>query len=506
MQGIGLIAAVSSLQCTQAQAQIVRDPNHTVARFKNLIGKSFSEAEILSGSAAPVINKDELPAYEIALKDDKTLTFTVKAITTKYLTQLRTSAEAFLGTPITGAVLAIPSYFTDQQREELRSAATDAGITVFQFIHESAAAALAYNTGQQGTINDPQDQTVVIADLGGHSFDVTVLNVRSGMFNILATAHDTELGGATFDELLVNHFAAEFKKKTKIDITNNKKALAKLSASAEITKRTLSSQNQAPCSVESLSDGIDFHGNINRLRFEILSSKVFGRCLDVIQEVLTKADLDANEIDEVLLVGGSSRIPKLSTRLRDIFKSDSTRIRLDIEPDEAVAYGCAIQGSLIQGFDPEDIAASVHPVVTLTPHTSKPIGVVNAKGDFVTVVPRDTPLPVRRAFEFGNSQDSQRSVYLALWEGEHEIIRETLPKREGAEEDEEPETAVHHKTKPATLLAELVLDGLAEGVKAGQAKIEVVVTIDAEEKVTVVLREKRAGGKIVKVEVGGKSA
>lgn len=260
---------------------------------------SFSEAEILSGSAALVIEKDGLPAYEIALEDDKTVTFTVKDITTKYLIQLRTSAEAFLGTPITGTVLAIPSYFSEHQREELRSAAADAGITILQFIHESAAAALAYNIGQQGTMSDPQDQTVVIADLGGHSFDVTVLNVRSGMFNILATAHDTELGGATFDELLVNHFAAEFKKKTKIDITDNKKALAKLRASAEITKRTLSSQNQAPCSVESLSDGIDFHGNINRLRFELLANKVFGRCLDVIQEVLTKTDLDANEINEV---------------------------------------------------------------------------------------------------------------------------------------------------------------------------------------------------------------
>ncbi|RUP48021.1 LOW QUALITY PROTEIN: hypothetical protein BC936DRAFT_145060 [Jimgerdemannia flammicorona] len=488
----------------QAQAQIVRNPNHTVAAFRNLIGKSFSETEILTGSAAPVIEKNGLPAYEIPLDDEKTVTFSVKEITSKYLRHIRCSAEAFLGNPITGAVLSIPSYFTDHQRDEFRAAATDAGIPVLQFIHESAAAALAYHVGQQGNMHEPRDQTVVIADLGGHSFDVTVLNVRSGMFNILATAHDTQLGGVTFDELLVAHFASEFKKKTKIDVTENKKALAKLRASAEITKRTLTNQNQAPCSVESLADGLDFHGTINRLRFEILASKVFSRCLDVIQEVLTKADLDPNEIDEVLLVGGSSRIPKLSTKLRDIFKSESTRIRLDIEPDEAVAYGCAIQASLIQGFDPEDIAASIHPVITLTPHTAKPIGVIDAKGDFVVIVPRDTPLPVRRASEFGNVAEGQKQVYLALWEGEHEVVRETLSKPADADEGYEPETVVHLKTKAHTLLAELVLDGLADGLKAGRSKIEVVVTVDAEERVTVVMREKKFGGKVVKVEVGGK--
>jgi molecular chaperone DnaK (HSP70) len=313
---------------------------------------SFGDAEELTGAAAAIVDKDGKVGYTVSLGEDKNQTFTAKEISAKYLKHLRESAEAFLGNPITGAILSVPSYFTEEQREELKQAAADAGIKVIQLIHESAAAALAYGIGHNSSSKDPQDKTVVVCDMGAHSFDVTVLNVRSGIYSILATAHDTKLGGASFDENLLNHFTAEFKKKNKIDISDNKKALAKLRAACEVTKKSLSSANSAPCFVESLADGLDFHTTINRLRFEMLSKNVFSSALKVIEEVLNKSDLDASEVDEVIMVGGSSRIPKLSSKFREVFSHDNTKIRSELEPDEVVATGCAIQGSLVAVFIP----------------------------------------------------------------------------------------------------------------------------------------------------------
>ena len=217
---------------------------------------SFSKAEEFTGAAASIIDKDGKVGYSINLGEDKTEIFSAKEISAKYLKHLRESAEAFLGNPITGAVMSVPSYFTEEQREELKQAATDAGIKIIQMIHESAAVALAYGIGHNSSSKDPQDKTVIVCDMGAHSFDVTVLNVRSGIYSILATAHDTKLGGASFDENLLNHFVTEFKKKNKVDISDNRKALAKLRAACEVTKKSLSSANSAPCFVESLAEGL----------------------------------------------------------------------------------------------------------------------------------------------------------------------------------------------------------------------------------------------------------
>ena len=209
---------------------------------------SSADALDLTGSAAPVVDKNGVPAYEIELPAGKSV-FTAQEVTAKFLRHIRESAEGFLGTAINGAVMAVPSYFTEKQREELVAAAEAAGIKVVQLVHESAAAALAYGVGQDASNKDPQDKTVVVCDLGGHSFDVTVLAVRSGMYTVLATAHDTKIGGASFDDNLIKHFVAEFQKKSKVDISSNKKALAKLRNAVEVTKKMLSSGNSAPCFV-----------------------------------------------------------------------------------------------------------------------------------------------------------------------------------------------------------------------------------------------------------------
>ncbi|KAG2175960.1 hypothetical protein INT44_000438 [Umbelopsis vinacea] len=490
---------------SQAQAQIPRNPNSTVAHFRAQLGKSFGGADELTGAACPIVDKDGKVGYNVALGDEKTQTFTAKEITAKYLRHLRESAEAFLGNPITGAIVSVPSYFTDEQRDELKEAAADAGVKVIQMIHESAAAALAYGIGHNSSTKDPQDKTVVVCDMGAHSFDVTVLNVRTGVYSILATAHDTKLGGASFDENLLNHFAAEFKKKNKIDITGNKKALAKLRSACEVTKKSLSSANSAPCFVESLADGLDFHTNINRLRFEMLSKVVFNDSLKVIEEVLKKSDLDASEVDEVIMVGGSARIPKLASKFREAFTNENTKIRSELEPDEVVATGCAIQGSLIAEFDQETIESCVHPVVTLTPHTTKHIGTLNANGEFITIVPRYTSLPTRRIFEFGNAQQGQTQAYFALYEGDHEIVTEEIaaPPREAADDDEEayedePEIVKKVVIKPSTKLLEAVL-ALENGMEKGVSKIEATLTIENNNKINLVLREKK-GSAVVKVQ------
>lgn len=429
--------------------------------------------------------------------------FTAQEVSAKFLRHIRESAEDFLGTPINGAVMAVPSYFTDKQRAELTAAAEAAGIKVVQLVHESSAAALAYGIGQEASNKDPQDKTVVVCDLGGHSFDVTVLAVRSGMYTVLATAHNTNVGGATFDDLLIKHFAGEFQKKTKIDISANKKALAKLRNAVEVTKKMLSSANSAPCFVESLAEGYDLHSNINRMRFELLSKGIFAQLQTVIAEVLEKSQLDASEVDEVLLAGGSARIPKFALKIREVF-GENTKVLSELEADEVVARGCAIQGSLIGSFEQEDIEAAIHPVVTLAPNTSKAIGVINAKGEFVTVIPRGTALPTRRVFEFSNSEANQTHAYLALFEGEHvvektEVKHEAAPVEEGEEayeEDVEVITKVYQK--PAAKLIEASLP-LEHAAKAKASKIEVQITVDAQSNLTLVLREKN-GSKVVKAE------
>ncbi|KAI8342213.1 heat shock protein 70 family [Choanephora cucurbitarum] len=488
---------------SQAKSDIARHPNHTIANFRANIGKSFADAQNLTGSAAPVVDKNGVPAYEIELPAGKSV-FTAQEVSTKYLKHIRESAEAFLGTQINGAVLAAPSYFTEKQREELVAAAEAAGIKVIQLVHESAAAALAYGVGQEATTKDPQDKIIVVCDLGGHSFDVTVLAVRSGMFQILATAHDTKVGGASFDDLLIKHFTAEFQKKAKIDINSNKKALAKLRNAVEVTKKMLSSANSAPCFVESLAEGVDFHSTINRMRFELLSKAVFSQLQNVINEVLEKSQLDASEVDEVLLAGGSARIPKFANKVREVFTSENTKVLNELEADEVVARGCAIQGSLVAGFEKEDIDAAIHPVVTLAPNTTKAIGVLNAKGEFVTIIPRGTSLPARRVFEFSNAEANQTHAYVALYEGDHtvekhEIKHEPVPVEDDEEPyEEEPEIVTKVFNKPAAQLIEASLP-LANGAKEKGSKIEVQITVDAQSNLSLVLREKNSSN-VVKAE------
>ncbi|KAG0025673.1 Hsp70 protein that interacts with Zuo1p [Podila clonocystis] len=462
---------------TQALQQAVRNPKNTLEGFRKLIGKKFEEVKVPSDVTHPdMVSKDGLPAYKVNFKDQEHI-FTVPEVVTKQLKHILEEAETYLGSKVTGAVLAVPTYFTEHQREVLTSSATAAGINVLQIIQEPVAAALAYNFGQNPTKGDAQDKTAL-------------------------TAHDESLGGSSFDEELVKFIAAEFKKKTKLDVTGNKKSLLKIKTAAEITKKNLSRTPGAPCSVESVAEGMDFHATINRLRFELMSNKLFAKCNELIEHILEKADLTAGAIDEILLVGGATRMPKFQSKLRDIFPE--TPMRLDQESDEAIAVGCAAQASLIAGFEKEDIVASTKENITVTPHTVKPIGVVGSKGEFITIVPNHTPLPVKRVFEFGQAEQGQQEVYFALYEGEQDALPEKKEKVEkidigSDDEDEDDDEEDYIPVKPTfhqtTLLAEVVLKDLPVA-KAGELKIEATLQVDITGKTIITLREKKSGKQV----------
>ncbi|KAG0270825.1 Hsp70 protein that interacts with Zuo1p [Linnemannia exigua] len=486
---------------TQALQQAVRNPKNTLEGFRKLIGKKFDEVKVPSDVTHPdMVSKDGVPAYKVSFKEQEHI-FTVPEVVTKQLQHIHEEAEAYLGAKVTGAVLAVPTYFTEHQREVLAKSAAAAGINVLQIIQEPVAAALAYNFGQAPAKGDAQDKTALILDMGASSFDVTILSVRSGIYTILETAHDEALGGAAFTEQLVQLVAQEFKKKTKVDVANNKRALLKIATAAEITKKQLSRSAMAPCSVESVAEGLDYHGSINRLRFELASSKLFAKCNELIEHILEKAQVTAGAVDEILLVGGATRMPKFQSRVRDIFPE--TTMRLDQESDEAITVGCAAQASLIAGFEKEDIVASTKENITVTPHTVKPLGVVGSNDEFITIIPNHTPLPAKRIFEFGQAAAGQQEVYFALYEGEQDALP---PKKEKAEkidigsDDEEDEEEEELPVKPTfhktTLLAEVVLKELPAGAKAGELKIEATVQVDIAGKTTITLREKKSGKQV----------
>ncbi|RIA91758.1 heat shock protein 70 family [Glomus cerebriforme] len=498
---------------TQARVQLLSNAKNTITQFRNFIGKSYEECKSIANiGTAQLVDKDGQAAYKVEFKEEETIV-TVQEVCTKYITSLKESAENFLGQPVTGTVLAVPTYFTEQQKNSLKIATEKAGLKVLQLINEPSAAALAYELGYISgqklmTANEYDDRVDVIVDLGSDSLDVSVMSVRSGMYTILGTTHDPDLGGAAFDELLAKHFANEFKRKTKIDITDNKRALVKLRNAVEITKKTLSSNSTAPCSVESLAEGIDFHGNINRTRFEIMANKLFSKNLEIISEALKKNDLEPQSIDEVILVGGASRIPKLQSKIREMFVNPSTLIRQDFEPEEVVAYGCAFQGSLLSNFADKIINDSINTSITSTPHLLKSIGIVNDKQEFITLIPENTPLPVRRKFTFTNYLENQKEIYITVWEGIHQHQEEEKKVEEG-KNDEKDEGGEDIKLPqrpiniPDKLLAEMVLKDLPEKL-INELKIDIIIEVDIHSKCIITAKEISSDKKL-EIEIDGKT-
>ncbi|OOF95947.1 hypothetical protein ASPCADRAFT_207273 [Aspergillus carbonarius ITEM 5010] len=497
---------------TQAKAQLIRNSKNTVAYFRDYLGKDFKsiDATPCHNSAHPQ-QSDSTVAFSINDTTDETpSTVTVSEITTRHLRRLKQSASDFLGKQVNAAVITVPTDFKDAQREALIASANAAGLEVLQLIHEPVAAVLAYDARPEAVVTD---KLVVVADLGGTRSDAAVVACRGGMYTILATAHDYELGGATLDKIVIDHFAKEFIKKHKTDPRENARGLAKLKLEGEATRKALSLGTNATLSIESLADGIDYGSTVNRTRYELLSGKVFAQFTGLIDQVVKKAGLDVLDIDEVIFAGGTSHTPKIAQLARNIFPEKTTILAPStfigaINPSELAPRGAAIQASLIQEFEKEDIEQSIHPMVTATPHLQNAIGVEFTSGetvDFKALLNAETALPARRLAQFPAPKEGG-DVFIRVCEGVREIkVTKPEPKAKeekpakteddeddsdfDSDEDEEEEIReiIWKTEKP---IAELAV----KGVKAG-SKVELTVHVNAD-----------LGLQITAKEVGGQSA
>ncbi|RKP11973.1 Hsp70 protein-domain-containing protein [Piptocephalis cylindrospora] len=452
---------------TQAKAQEGRNAANTLVEFTALLGlpadsptvdlhRSRHPFTLTSGTEGRLV-------YQVSRAGDVKESFTPEQVTTKLLTRLRESAQAYVGSDLAGVCLTVPADASPAFLAETTSACATAGLPVLQFISEPAAAILAYQAGKSPAELRKTDENVLVFDFGGSSLKLAVVAVRGGTSTILGTSQDPELGGTTLDELLMKHFANEFKRKHNIDITGNVKAEGKLRAECERTKKTLSSSNSAPCTVESLAQGLDLSSTLNRMRFDIMCSKVYGKVASDVEALIQKVGLRNDQISEVILAGGSSRIPKLQSRLASLFSGGSTRIRSEITADEVLARGAAVQAGLLNDYASEDadlLASALKDDARRASHTSKTVGVVDAQGAFHPILYHSTPIPSRRIVHTKASADG--SAYVALYEGE----------KDAPAPEEEDEKAAKPALAERKLIAELALTGL-------KADEEVELTVQA---------------------------
>lgn len=492
---------------TQAVNQLVRNAKNTIVNFRDFIGKKFDDVDTKAPSqvgATPIKTAEGGIAYEIE-RENGTETVTVEEAATRHFKQLKVAAEDFIGSKIEGVVITVPTNFTAHQKEELIKISNAAGLKVLQLIHEPSASLLAHLSTDESKFLE--DKIYAVADFGGIRSDGAVIAVRGGVLTILATEHDTQLGGEQLDAALVEHFAKEFEKKYKANAKATARSVAKLTAESIVVKKTLSNVQTSTCSIESLSEGFDFHTSINRLRFELAARKPLSDMTAFVEKVVTKAGLETLDIDEVLLVGGSSHIPKLGANVSFIFPENTTVVApsLDskaVDPAELATRGAALQAALIESFDEEQITESLQPVVVNTNHLSKPIGVKAADGSFVPILVAETAYPIKKSIEVTNGESS--NVAIELYEGKRGI-KETVveaPKYSDDEEDEEeysdeePEIKREVVYEAGSLLAKLALKDLKPN-----AKVEVTVNITQNGTLHVSGRELKQGAGVVKGEV-----
>jgi len=329
-----------------AKNQVAMNPSNTVFDAKRLIGRKFSEsvvqADMKHWPFKVLTRGDDKPLIEVQFKGE-TKTFYPEEISSMVLVKMKEIAESYLGKEVKKAVVTVPAYFNDSQRQATKDAGAIAGLEVLRIINEPTAAAIAYGLDKMAD----KERNVLIFDLGGGTFDVTLLTIDGGIFEVKATNGDTHLGGEDFDNRMVNHFVEEFKRKHKKDMSTNQRALRRLRTACERAKRTLSSATQATVEIDSLFDGIDFYSQITRARFEELCGDLFRGTLGPVERVLQDAKMDKRAVHDVVLVGGSTRIPKVQQLVSDFF--GGKELNKSINPDEAVAYGAAVQAYILTG-------------------------------------------------------------------------------------------------------------------------------------------------------------
>ncbi|KAL1900710.1 Hsp70 protein that interacts with Zuo1p [Ceratocystis pirilliformis] len=489
----------------QAKAFFVRNPKNTIGYFRDFLGKEFKSIDPTHNHAS-AHPQESANGVSFSVKDkegDEVSTVPVDEVATRYLKRLVTAASDYLGKVVTSAVITVPTNFSDKQKESLVKAANTAGLEVLQLIAEPVAAVLAYDARPGAEV---KDKTIVLADLGGTRSDVTVIASRGGMYTILATAHDYEFAGAQLDNVLIEHFSKEFIKKYQKDPRTNERALSKLKLEAENCKKALSLGTNASFSIESLIDGLDFASTINRLRYEMLSRKVFDGFNRLVEGVIAKAGLDVLDIDEVIMSGGTSHTPRIANNLAGLFpettvvQAPATEVTA-INPSELPARGAALQASLIQEFDQEDVEQSTHAAVTTVNHISNAIGALSTdahgKEVFTPIVLPETAVPARRIVHLSTPAEGG-DVLVKIVEGNTHIKvtqPEPKPQAEKAEDDsdedsEEEEEDIREKVwKVGATLAEAAIRGSKKG-----GKIEVSITIAEDLTTTFAVREVGAKG------------
>ncbi|PKI84993.1 Hsp70 protein that interacts with Zuo1p [Malassezia vespertilionis] len=525
----------------EATPQLVRNAPNVIDRFVNLVGRSFSELseDDVKRNSAQVIDAQGTPSFKVQIDGKETL-LSAHDVLVRFIGVLFGAAKDFMsGVPIIGTVLSIPGWFNDAQIKAVETAATDAGLHVLQIIPIPAAALVAYGItapgldgslpanpdGEEGRPYAPEktlNRNVVVVDFGGSSFDVTVVAARAGIYALLAYEHDKSIGGNVLDDLLVQYFAKEFTKKTKVTIRDDdSRAWAKLRNEAEMTKRALSASNSAPCSVESLAEGLDFSGSVNRMRLNLLAGSLYSRAQGNVKKTIEAANLDPCQIDEVVLVGGAARLSGLAEQISYLFAEDSgVHITQSIDADQVIARGNAVYAQIIVHLpkdSPErkfieslDNTLAENKQQLCAPSLTQPIGIVldaPAAGApeyarvekqivdgqlFVTIVPTETPLPTRCTYRFPTAQGASASM-VRIAKGTP-LVRTDMIAPEPLDDDDdddeplEPEEVKTAYVKPdSSRLAELVVPHAKTAktitvevivLSGGQATIE--AKVDAE--------------------------
>ncbi|GFZ43809.1 78 kDa glucose-regulated protein homolog [Saitozyma sp. JCM 24511] len=392
-----------------AKNQSAMNPKNTVFDAKRLIGRRFDDAEVkkdMKHWPFTVVDKDGSPFVEVEyLGENKT--FSPQEISAMVLTKMKEISEAKLGKTVKKAVVTVPAYFNDSQRLATKDAGTIAGLEVLRIINEPTAAAIAYGLDEK----TKEERNVLIFDLGGGTFDVSLLSITGKVFAVKATAGDTHLGGEDFDNTLLEHFKAEFKRKTKLDISEDARALRRLRSACERAKRTLSSVTQTTVEVDSLFSGTDFSANITRARFEEINAAAFKSTIDPVDKVLKDSKIPAAKVDDIVLVGGSTRIPKIQSLVSEYF--GGRQLNKSINPDEAVAYGAAVQAAVLTGQTSDKTADLL--LLDVAPLS---LGVAMQGDIFGVVLPRNTPIPSNKSRVFTTVEDNQTTVMFPVYEGE----------------------------------------------------------------------------------------